>query len=93
MSGKKPTVETFAAGEFICEVCGRNSYFSLINVENELSTEELEDFYRKVLGKKPMPGTKSFWMQHPLTVVCQHCQTEHNTFGQIMQEGVTDDAL
>jgi len=81
-----PYVETFAAGEFVCDKCGKNTYFSLVNVEDELNQKELVDFYSKVQGKRPPKGTKAFWFMTPLIVTCKHCKAEYATFEQVMTE-------
>lgn len=81
-----PYVESFPAGEFVCDKCGKNSYFSMVNIENELSEKELVDLYKKMKEKPPPKDTKGFWLMCPFTVICSYCKTEFSTFDGIMNE-------
>jgi protein-arginine kinase activator protein McsA len=83
----KPYVSPFPAAEFVCDKCGRNSFFSLIGVEHSLDEDELEDFYEKSMGKDLPENTKGFWYMYPKEVKCQHCNTEYLTFQQEMEKG------
>ena len=86
-----PYADTFPAGEFVCDKCGRNSYFSLVAVDSQLDNEELEEFYFKVHGDPLPEGASMNWCMHPLTVTCQHCQTEFATFQKLMEEVENED--
>jgi protein-arginine kinase activator protein McsA len=89
MSDRK-IIETYPAGEFVCDNCGRNSYFSLVSVKSQLSPEEMKEFYQKLHGTKPPDETEAAWLVHPSTVKCQHCGTEYDTFQGLMEDEITD---
>ncbi len=82
MSEELKHIETFPAGEFICDECGRNSYFSLVTVEDQLDEEELKDLNMKLNGGALIEGATNFWMMHPLVVKCHYCKTEYSTFNE-----------
>lgn len=86
----KAFVSTFPAGEFVCDNCGRNSYFSLVAVDSELNENELNDFYRKLHGAKPPEGASAIWLMHPASVKCAHCDAEYDTYQQVMEDGIND---
>ena len=86
MTTKLPYTDTYPAGEFVCDNCGKNSYFSLVSINSELDEEELSDFFKKVFGnRKASKEATGVWLLHPVTVKCQHCNMEYSTYQNEME--------
>ncbi len=61
-------VETFAAGEFICEECGSNSYYSVVTMDKERLSEEMLE---ELLSSENFNDDRI--IMHPNVVQCGHC--------------------
>lgn len=70
------SVRVFPAGEFICENCGRNNFFSLIgtDVPDQLLQNTKEELAIE-LGLEEAQLEGSFLMS-PETVICKFCESE-----------------
>jgi hypothetical protein len=75
-----PIVETWTAGEFICDECGKNNYFSMLKLEpHHLPPGEMREaaaaqntVHKDVDG---MRHTKAVgFYKAPLLLQCQHCK-------------------
>lgn len=68
-------IRAFPAGEFICEHCGRNNFFSLIaaDVPNEV-VEAMKHELTEEFGIRQIEG--DFLLQ-PKTVKCRYCDYEY----------------
>ncbi len=73
-----PIVDTWAAGEFVCEKCGKNSYFSMVRLEPHQVPPELrrQAAMTSSVAAEHGHGVHSEGVFHaPLIVQCQHCRS------------------
>lgn len=69
-------IDTCLAGEYICDACGKNNFFSWIMMSaDDLSEEEMFDMNQKmleVLHEEELPELEVFFTE-PEEVKCGHC--------------------
>lgn len=75
-----PIAETWSAGEYICDKCGRNGYFSMTRVPaNKLPPELRQQQESDPQGMIHRDGRASVTHENlwyaPAVIKCQHCGT------------------
>ncbi len=80
MSNKRlpPPVHVAPAGEFTCDDCGSNTFFSLVSYDPENVEPEVLEFLKQECGVTP--GVDGLIYGFPDMVRCKRCQRRYRPY-------------
>lgn len=67
-------IRVFPAGEFICDNCGLNNYFSLVGAE--VPDDVLESTKQELAKEIGVEHVHGCFLLQPKTVQCKHCESK-----------------
>lgn len=83
MAERIRNISAFASRVFICEDCGRRSYFDAVHFDAERMPADLQKLVKDVVAidkrikeKNSRLSAELNFVIEPLTVKCQHCNAE-----------------
>lgn len=68
-------IQAFPAGEFVCENCGRNNYFSLIAAD--LPQDVMETAKKEIKDELGINQVSGHFLLQPKAVKCRYCGGEY----------------